>query len=265
MKRATKSAVAALAALALLAASCAKKTIDTSDKESGLAAACAADVTITEAFIAFLSSAPEPEDEGPPSAEYLAEFQKAFDEQVAGPLADFESKAPEEISAEVKTVVAAVRSFRGSADGSVMNTDEFISTGTKIDKFFYGSCGDTTAEVAGVDYEFTGAPSSAKPGVLRILFSNKGKDSHELLIFTKAPGVAESFDEIFAMEEGAEEKVKLVGATDAEPGESRYASANLKAGEYLFICFIPQGSVGDTEGEGPPHFTLGMKQELKVE
>jgi hypothetical protein len=79
-------------------------------------------------------------------------------------------------------------------------------------------------------------------------------------------GVTESLDEIFA---GPEEelfgKITPVNATFAVPGGTDVASWNLETpGNYAVVCFIPVGSVGETEGEGPPHLTEGMVQEFTV-
>lgn len=267
MKPAMKSALAGLDVLALLAAACARtpKTTKTAGGDAELVAACKADVAISEAFTEFFSSLPEPEGEGPPSAEFMAEFRSAFDEILAGPLADFEDNAPKEIADETKVAVAGLQKFRETGDESVFEDEEVNEAADVIDKYFFDNCDDPTAEIAAVEYEFQGAPASAEPGILRISFSNDGEEHHELVIFTKKPGTTESFDELLALpEEEAEQKADFVNATDGEPGESSYLTVNLKAGEYLFACFVSQGTVGETEGEGPPHFTLGMKRELQV-
>jgi hypothetical protein len=41
--------------------------------------------------------------------------------------------------------------------------------------------------------------------------------------------------------------------------------ADLTSGSYAAVCFIPVGSVDEeTEADGPPHFTQGMKTEFTV-
>jgi hypothetical protein len=40
--------------------------------------------------------------------------------------------------------------------------------------------------------------------------------------------------------------------------------ADLEPGDYAVVCFIPTGSGGDTEGDGPPHFTKGMVSYFEV-
>ena len=55
------------------------------------------------------------------------------------------------------------------------------------------------------------------------------------------------------------------GAAFAAPDESDTTFMRLEAGRYGGACFIPQGTTHDTEGSGPPHFTLGMFAEFTVE
>ena len=66
-------------------------------------------------------------------------------------------------------------------------------------------------------------------------------------------------------EEEVFSKITLVNATFADPGGTDAASWNLNSpGRYAVVCFIPVGSVGEAEGDGPPHFTEGMVQEFEV-
>ena len=37
-----------------------------------------------------------------------------------------------------------------------------------------------------------------------------------------------------------------------------------ESGSYAIVCFIPIGSVGAAEGDGPPHFVEGMVHEFMV-
>ena len=79
-------------------------------------------------------------------------------------------------------------------------------------------------------------------------------------------GVTESLDELFALpEDEVFGKITPVNATFASPGESDSGSWNLTSpGTYAVVCFVPVGSVGEAEGDGPPHFAEGMVQEFTV-
>ena len=87
-----------------------------------------------------------------------------------------------------------------------------------------------------------------------------------MIVVGKAPGTTESFDEILDMpEEEANTNVAPVNGTVVEVGKGGYFAADLAAGDYLAICFIPQGTKTQSdEVDGPPHFTLGMKKEFTV-
>ena len=52
-----------------------------------------------------------------------------------------------------------------------------------------------------------------------------------------------------------------MAAAFAPPGEGGSTLAELSAGDYAMICFIPVGGGED----GPPHFTQGMIHEFTVE
>ena len=79
-------------------------------------------------------------------------------------------------------------------------------------------------------------------------------------------GATETLDEIFALpEEEIFGKITPVNASFAFPGASDTGSWNLTdPGSYAVVCFVPVGSVGETEGDGPPHLTEGMVQEFTV-
>ena len=144
------------------------------------------------------------------------------------------------------------------------------------------------------DYHFEGLPTSVPAGS-SLTLTNAGAELHEIILVRKNDGVTESFDELLALpEEEAFQKVTTAGVLFAAPGES--ASMGIDAtgapapmesitlvdeGEYLAICFIPQGTTempdfsaeappssdpaaASAAPQGPPHFLLGMKQEFTV-
>ena len=128
------------------------------------------------------------------------------------------------------------------------------------------NCDVETLDVTAKEYEFDGIPDELTAGYHVLNFSNEGKEQHEMVAFKVNEGVTESLDEIFAMpEEEAMGKITPVNFTFAAPGGTETASWNLTApGNYTVVCFVSVGSVGETEGDGPPHFTEGMVQEFTV-
>lgn len=130
-------------------------------------------------------------------------------------------------------------------------------------------------EVLGIDYGYQGISENLPVGTA-ITFRNGGQEAHEIVLARKNAGVTTSFEELLAMpEEESSKLVTFVGQLMANPGETAEGQLALDgAGDYLAICFFPQGWTEIPEGTpdpaaslpaGAPHFTLGMLQEFTVE
>ncbi len=77
----------------------------------------------------------------------------------------------------------------------------------------------------------------------------------------------ESLEDIMGMEEEElGDKIMPVGVVLAAPGVTATNFYDVPAGRYAVLCFISEGSDDehDFQGEGPPHFTKGMLEELEV-
>ena len=133
----------------------------------------------------------------------------------------------------------------------------------------------SAVEVVGVEYAFEGVPATVTVGTAFTL-RNDGQEAHELVLVRKNPGVTQSFDELLALpEDEAFTQVAFLGQVAANPGETASGSVTADApGDYLMICFIPQGLTQLPAGSlgpeaslppGPPHFTLGMRQEFAIQ
>jgi hypothetical protein len=132
-----------------------------------------------------------------------------------------------------------------------------------------------TIEVIAADYRFDNVPDTAAVGTT-FTMRNDGAEAHEMVIARKNAGVTTSFEELLAMpEEESSKLVTFVGQVMANPGDT--APGELVAdgpGDYLMICFFPQGWTEVPEGTpgpdaslpiGAPHFTLGMIKEFTVQ
>jgi plastocyanin len=142
---------------------------------------------------------------------------------------------------------------------------------------------EATVTVVAQDYHFEGLPTSVPAGTALELV-NEGVEIHEIVVARKNDGVTESWDELIALpEEDVLGKVTILGPLFASQGETAEGTIALEQeGEYLAICFIPQGTTEmphmpdpnaepDPEagppaglGDGPPHAFLGMMQEFVV-
>ena len=130
--------------------------------------------------------------------------------------------------------------------------------------------------VVATDYHFGGLPTSVPVGTVLSL-DNQGAELHELVLARKNDGVTQSWEELLALpDDQALQYVTLVGdGTPLFAGPGQQAEGTLvlaQEGEYIALCFIPQGMVEvPTEStdpssipSGPPHFALGMVQTFTV-
>lgn len=144
---------------------------------------------------------------------------------------------------------------------------------------------DGTIEL--VDFHFMGLPESVPAGRYIWEVKNSGQQLHEIVIYKNAPGV--TFEQVQAILMASEATpaaemgdmdhsgtpmaaqvegspaaaqgapfVGVNGWAPAFPGASGWMIADLEAGDYFAICFVPDPA------SGAPHFALGMIQQLTV-
>jgi len=167
--------------------------------------------------------------------------------------------APAELLPVFDKALAAVKSVLETGDPSALETVDLNDAHT----FDIDHCGWTTTDVRAQDYKFIGLPDAMVAGTYNFEFTNEGTEPHVFILVAKKAGVTESFDDVLASED-AENKVDTVTAAFAPPGGNGHAIAVLEPGEYVALCPISKGSTMDTEGSGPPHFTLGMQHKITV-
>ncbi|MFN2503807.1 MAG: hypothetical protein ABR540_06170, partial [Acidimicrobiales bacterium] len=117
------------------------------------------------------------------------------------------------------------------------------------------------SDIEGVEYAFNGVPSSPRTGPRSFELKNEGKEPHELVLFRFNDGVSDTVQQLLSLpQDQIQAKVRSFGTTFAEPGKSSFVVADLSAGRYAMLCFIPVGGAQ----EGPPHATRGMLAEFQV-
>jgi hypothetical protein len=128
------------------------------------------------------------------------------------------------------------------------------------------NCDIDTLDVTAKEYEYEGVPDEMSTGYHVVNFANEGNENHEMFAFRFNDGTTESIDELFGLpEDEAFSKITPVNAVYAPAGGSDIVSWNLsEPGRYAVFCAISVGSVGESEGDGPPHFTEGMTKEFTV-
>ena len=104
--------------------------------------------------------------------------------------------------------------------------------------------------------------SSTKPIELKAgptTFANEGEQLHEAAIYKPAPGkTAKDVIEYFKQQTptGPPPITPSGGVAALDPGTS--ATTELAAGDYVYMCFLPD------KADGAPHFTKGMIQAVTV-
>jgi hypothetical protein len=186
---------------------------------------------------------------------------KALAKQLKPLLASAQKSAPSEIATDVDTAVTALK-----ADVTSLFSDDAVGeAGAAIDEWAVDNCDYETIDVTATDYAFAGVPTTLEKGKFVFQLQNDGAE-HHVLVIARNKGTMTT-DEILALPEAkALKQIELVGETFAPAGGSGTGYVNItKSGDYIVLCPIPTGTVGDTEGTGPPHFVHGMVSDLEVE
>jgi hypothetical protein len=231
-----------------------------SEESADPAEFCEASVDLEAAF----SMGPAVEDTASPEEQQAA--LEEFAGMVEPQLAEVEETAPEEISDTVTEATGLVREALSGGDPSTLEGPEFQQADDEIDDYMLAECGYEQLEATGVDYEYEGLPDTIPGGVVAITFTNEGEELHEIGLARINDDVTMPVEEVLALpEEQVFSMIQLAGVTFAAPGESETTFLRMEPGRYGAACFVPQGTTHDTEGAGPPHFTLGMFAEFTVE
>jgi hypothetical protein len=198
------------------------------------------------------------------SEEEMAAAEQVFGQEVLQPIVEeLRASAPEEVQGEVDTLDAVLQDADGglepffSGDGGTAR-DAITQTAAQ-------GCGWSEVAVTAVDYGYEGVPETIDAGTAIFTMTNEGEEGHEMILFRRNDGVEESFEELLEMDD-AMEFVEFAAAAFAPAGETSSAAADLRAGDYVMVCFIPVGSdaYADETGDGPPHFEEGMWTSFSV-
>lgn len=192
-------------------------------------------------------------------------------EEIERRAAELEANRPEAVSDQLQTVLEGVdRGLDG--ENTFFLEDEFVEASAEVDAFMFDNCGFAEVlDVVAVDFGYEGVPDTVSPGMVAVSLENASDvELHELVLIRKNDDVTESFDELLELpEEEAMVMTSTVGHVFAPPQGEGTTFVELDEGEYLAICFIPEGASmddgPDDEPTGPPHFALGMLTEFSVQ
>jgi hypothetical protein len=146
-----------------------------------------------------------------------------------------------------------------AVDGTPIDDSEITGPYNAILAPTHDGCGYQQLDVTAVNYAFEGVPDSLDAGTTSLALTNDADEMHEMVLFRRADGETRSVDELLALPQG-DPALEVVTAAFVQPGETGYTTADLEAGGYIGVCFLPVGGAED----GPPHFTEGMVTEFEV-
>ncbi|HVE27021.1 MAG TPA: hypothetical protein VNC22_16560 [Sporichthya sp.] len=204
-------------------------------------------------------------EEPPPSPAQIA-AQIAF---LTPLLAEEVRTAPASLASQAATVqrVLVAAPAKGN-DYDPFSDPELVPADQAIDQFALSNCGFPSITGTASEYEFDGLPATTPGGPTSYTLRNEGHELHEMILARINDGVDLTPRQILDLpEEEAQTKISFIGFAFAEPGKSFTAFYDLKEpGRYFILCFMSKGSDAEHnfQGDGPPHFTLGMLENLAV-
>lgn len=268
------SAASLACAAALLMAGCASDDEPVSSPSEPVASAtptptptptladfCQAKVAIDAAF---LQEGPPEEEEGatPDPAKVGAQVKDTFGDLYANLVRTAQPEVADSVAKENDLLQAAISA--GNADFTF--SPDFGQAEAPIDEYLLDKCGYNKLSGTAVNYEYQGLPSVSPSGLTALTLTNSGTELHEMLLLRINDDVDLTAKEILALpEEEAMTKAVPMAVTVVPPGSTATNFFDLTSGRYAVLCFIPKGSTPpEFHGEGAPHFTLGMLEDLKV-
>lgn len=217
------------------------------DDASVSAAACDAAVGLSSAF----GAAPQDPAEFAPFVEQqLMPFAHTLSAELDGEAADAAS-----------VLADTYMNIADTGDPSALDTPAVAEAQSTVGEAIHAGCDLQQVNVKAIEYAYDGAPDELKAGRVSFALSNEGVEQHEMVLFRRADGETDSFEELSKLpEDEMMSKVAFTGVAFGDPGTTAYAAMDLEPGTYFLVCFIPQGGGED----GPPHFMAGMQHTLTV-
>jgi uncharacterized cupredoxin-like copper-binding protein len=155
-------------------------------------------------------------------------------------------------SATAAPSAAASAAQSGAASGGVTAPSASVSAS--------GSASAGTLALTATEYAFAG-PTSVPAGVTTISLQNAGKEEHQaqLVQINAGKTFADLQTALQAPDPAAALGILTLagGPNGVQPGQTGTASADLKPGNYAFLCFI-------SGPDGLPHVAKGMVAQLEV-
>lgn len=234
---------------------------DTTEAADGGEEAAGSNEEFCSAVVDFNTAVFEVEiDESSPPADITAAGEMLI--PLLEPISD---NAPDDLVDSVAEVEGFIEPL-AEGDAAAFGDDSTFETYNAFIGGAVAACDYEKVEVTGVDYAFEDVPETIPAGTTSFAFTNAAEtEEHEMIVFRKADGVTETFEDLLQLgEEESADKLQFVTAAFAPPGEEGSTLAELEAGDYAMVCFIPVGG-GEFDGTSRTHLDEGMIQEFTVE
>lgn len=263
-----------VATAALLLAACADDADDAASPSAPRESASPTPTASVEDFCdaklaidaAFLGGGPPEEEEGAtPDPEAIGEN---LDQTFSALYADLAEAAPEEVAEDVDALVGQLDAAIEEGNEEFFLAPDFAGAEAVVDEYLLENCDYQELSATAADFEFNDLDMRIDPGPTAITLTNEGEEFHEILLLRINDDVDLSPEEIVALpEEEAMSKVSPPAAVVLTvPDQQATSFYELEEGRYAVVCFISKDSTeeNDFQGEGPPHVTEGMVEELFV-
>jgi hypothetical protein len=181
--------------------------------------------------------------------------------------------APKSVGEHLATLGEKMGAAAASGDDAAFLADDVRAIARTALGEIASACHYQTADTNAVEYTFKGLPATfaAVPTAFRM--TNAGSQVHEMLLYRRAKGTTGNLIAIVnddpTVSDGRLEEVGVM--IPAAPGENSVLLADLTPGDYVAVCFLPEGTntmaqVGAANGKhaGRDHRSLGMIKPFTV-
>ena len=184
-------------------------------------------------------------------------------------MADLVESAPDDDARDkAQATIDAFGALQGPPDAA------FNETYGDLMAIVKDNCGFNEVAIEATEYSFSGVDDELDAGPTVVTFDNTGDEYHEVAIMRRVDGDETPIMDLLAMdEEEAMGLVEPVGGAFAGPGVTSYTLVDLEPGNYVMVCFLPEGATqeafdemmaGGAEPDGQPHAMHGMTDEFEV-
>jgi hypothetical protein len=182
--------------------------------------------------------------------------------------------APKSVGEHLATMGEKMGAAAASGDDAAFLADDVRAIARTALGEIASTCHYQTADTTAVEYTFKGLPATLAAGPTAFRMTNAGSQVHEMLVYRRAKGTKGNLIEIVNDDPTVTDgRLKEVGVMiPAAPGENSVLLADLTPGDYVAVCFLPEGTTtiaqvgaGNGKHTGRDHRSLGMIKPFTVD